>query len=101
MKWKNAQHHIVSPMVYVIIFLSLLMVTGLTVWASFIEMGVLNPDRRAGHCLHQGDAGGAVLHAREVQLQADQADRCRGHLHVSTLIGMTLADYISRAWGRW
>ena len=39
----ETQHHIVSPVVYIVVFLTLLVCTGLTVGASYIEMGVFNP----------------------------------------------------------
>ena len=37
------EHHIVSPKIYVAIFLALLVLTTATVAASFIEMGIFNP----------------------------------------------------------
>ena len=37
------EHHIVSPKVYLVIVLALLFFTGLTVWASFIDLGPWNP----------------------------------------------------------
>ena len=36
-------HHIVSPRVYVVILIALLIGTALTVWASFIDLGPWNP----------------------------------------------------------
>jgi len=36
-------HHIVGPGVYVVILFCLLIGTGLTVWASFLELGPWNP----------------------------------------------------------
>ena len=35
--------HIVSPRIYVIVGATLLVFTGITVWASFLELGVFNP----------------------------------------------------------
>ena len=105
------EHHIVSPFIYLTILLALLLFTGLTVWDvvhrprrvahrsrtdAFLESG-----GRAGHRLHQDDPGGAVLHAREVQHQADQATVACGFFTFLVLIGMTMTDYFSRAWGRW
>ena len=37
------EHHIVSPKVYATILLALLVGTALTVWASYIDLGILNP----------------------------------------------------------
>ena len=36
-------HHIVGPLVYVVILIALLIGTALTVWASFIDLGFWNP----------------------------------------------------------
>ena len=35
----ESHHHIVSPVVYLTIVLCLLVATGLTVWASYIDLG--------------------------------------------------------------
>ena len=39
---------------------------------------VLESGNRAGHCLHQDDAGGAVLHAREIRQREVSQDGHRG-----------------------
>jgi len=36
------EHHVTPPIVYIIVFAILLVCTGLTVGASYIEMGVFN-----------------------------------------------------------
>src|ERR1035438_262706 len=36
-------HHIVSPKVYALILLALLVGTATTVWASYVDMGIFNP----------------------------------------------------------
>ena len=40
---EESQHHIVSPVVYVIIGGTLLVLTGVTVGASYLELGIFNP----------------------------------------------------------
>ncbi len=40
---RRHEHHITPPIVYVVIFLTLLVFTALTVGASYVEMGVWNP----------------------------------------------------------
>ena len=40
---QHAEHHIVSPMVYAVIFGALLVCTAVTIGASYLEMGAFNP----------------------------------------------------------
>src|SRR5580658_9882716 len=40
---QHAEHHIVSPMTYLIIFVALLIGTAVTIGASYIDMGPWNP----------------------------------------------------------
>lgn len=40
---EHADHHIVTPVTYTIVFVTLLIFTGLTVLAAYIDMGILNP----------------------------------------------------------
>ena len=63
---------------------------------AFLESG-----GRAGHRLHQGHSGGAVLYACEVQHQVTKLTVGAGIFTFLVLIGMTLTDYFTRAWGRW
>ena len=40
---EESQHHVVSPVIYLIVFGALLVFTALTVGASYVEMGIFNP----------------------------------------------------------
>ena len=40
---EHAEHHIVSPMQYGIVYITLLVGTLITVLAAFVELGVFNP----------------------------------------------------------
>ena len=81
-KHAEHEHHIVGPGVYVIILFALLAGTALTVWASFLELGPWNPIIALAIATDKGHARGALLHARKVQHEADQAHRLLRHLHV-------------------
>ena len=95
---EEAQHHVVSPAIYVVVFLALLVFTGLTVGASYIEMGIFNPIAAiAIACIK---AVIVVLFFMHVKYSSKLTVFC-GIFTFLTLIGMTLADYISRAWGQW
>jgi cytochrome c oxidase subunit 4 len=95
------EHHIVSPVVYVVIFLSLLVFTGLTVGASYVEMGVFNPIAAiAIACVKMVLVVLFFMHVRYSSKLTMLTVGC-GFFMFLVLIGMTLADYISRAWGQW
>jgi cytochrome c oxidase subunit 4 len=93
--------HIVSPVVYIIIFASLLVGTGLTVWASFIEMGAFNPIAAIAIAVIKATL--VVLFFMHVKYSAKLTKLTvgAGIFTFLILISMTLSDYISRAWGRW
>jgi cytochrome c oxidase subunit 4 len=98
---EEAQHHVVSPTVYVVIFLALLVFTALTVGASYVEMGIFNPI--AAILIACVKAVIVVLFFMHVKYSSKLTKLtvfC-GLFTFLALIGMTLADYISRAWGRW
>jgi cytochrome c oxidase subunit 4 len=108
---KAQEHHIVSPKVYVVIFLALLVGTALTVLASFFDLGEWHI------------APGLTLFWNPVVALAIASTKMIlvvlffMHIKYSTrltkltigagvfvflgLISMTLSDYISRAWGQW
>jgi cytochrome c oxidase subunit 4 len=95
------EHHVTPPVVYVVIFLTLLAFTALTVGASFIEMGVWNPVIAiAIGCVK---ATLVVLFFMGVKYSSKLTKLTvgAGIFTFLTLISMTLADYISRAWGQW
>jgi cytochrome c oxidase subunit IV len=98
---EEAQHHVVSPRIYVIVGSTLLVLTGATVWASYQEWGVFNPI--AALAIAVVKAMIVVLFFMHVKYSSKLTKLtvfC-GLFTFLTLIGMTLADYVSRAWGRW
>jgi cytochrome c oxidase subunit IV len=93
--------HIVSPKVYIIIGATLLILTGTTAGVSYIELGPFNVVVALAI---------AVLKAMLVVLffmhlryspKLTKLTAIAGIFIFLGLISMTLADYISRAWGRW
>jgi|SRR5208282_6390673 len=95
------EHHIVSPVVYIVILFALLLGTALTVWASFIELGFWNPV--IALAIATTKATLVVLYFMHVKYSGKltKLTVASGIFMFLTLVGMTLADYISRAWGRW
>jgi cytochrome c oxidase subunit IV len=98
---ESASHHVVSPKVYVIILFALILGTAATVWASFLELGPWNPV--IALAIATGKAMLVVLYFMHVKYSSKLTKLTvfAGIFTFLTLIGMTLADYFSRAWGQW
>lgn len=105
------EHHIVSPVIYLAILLALLVGTGLTVWASFIDLGewhivpgltlFWNPVvALAIACTKMVLVVLFFMHVK-YSTKLTKLTVASGVFTFLVLIGMTMADYFSRAWGRW
>jgi cytochrome c oxidase subunit IV len=94
-------HIIVGPKVYVSILFALLAGTALTVWASFVDLGVWNPV--IALAIATTKAMLVVLYFMHVRYSTKLTKLAiaAGIFLLLTLISMTLADYVSRAWGSW
>ena len=90
--------HIVSPKIYVIIWLILLMFTGLTVWAAFQNFGVGNPI--IALAIAATKATLVVLFFMHVKYSPRMIALIIGGglFFLSILMVLTCSDYISRAW---
>jgi cytochrome c oxidase subunit 4 len=96
-----ASHHVVSPIIYIIIGGTLLVLTGVTVWASFLELGIFNPIVAILiACIKATIVVLFFMHVKYSSKLTKLTVFC-GLFTFLALIGMTLADYFSRAWGRW
>jgi len=95
------EHHITPPLVYVIIFATLLVFTALTVGASYIEMGVFNPIVALGIGVVKATLVVLFFMGVKYSTKLTKLTVFAGLFTFMALIGMTLADYFSRAWGRW
>jgi cytochrome c oxidase subunit 4 len=98
---EHHEQHIVSPVVYVVIFFALLLGTALTIWASYVDLGVWNPIIALAIACTKATL--VVLFFMHVKYSSrlTKLSVGAGIFTFLTLISMTLADYISRAWGRW
>jgi cytochrome c oxidase subunit 4 len=98
---EESQHHVVSPVIYLIVFFALLVFTGLTVGASYIEMGIFNPIAAiAIACIKAVIVVLFFMHVKYSSKLTKLTVFC-GLFTFLVLISMTLSDYMSRAWGRW
>jgi|HubBroStandDraft_5_1064220.scaffolds.fasta_scaffold660304_2 cytochrome c oxidase subunit 4 len=93
--------HIVSPKVYGVIFGALLLGTALTVFASYLELGVFNAVVALGiACIK---AVLVILFFMHVKYSSrlTKLTVAAGFFTFIVLITMSMTDYISRAWGLW
>ncbi|HUB00231.1 MAG TPA: cytochrome C oxidase subunit IV family protein [Terracidiphilus sp.] len=95
------EHHIVSPKIYVAIFVSLLCLTALTTAASYVEMYVFNVVVALAIAVIKASL--VVLFFMHVKYspKLTKLTILSGLFIFMGLISMTLSDYVSRAWGRW
>lgn len=105
------EHHIVSPKVYLTIVLALLVATGLTVWASYIDLGEMHITK--GVTIFWNPVVALAIACTKMILvvlffmhvkystKLTKLTVISGVFIFLGLISMTLTDYMSRAWGRW
>jgi cytochrome c oxidase subunit 4 len=93
--------HIVGPGVDLVILLALLVGTALTVWASYVDLGLWNPV--IALAIATTKAVLVVLFFMHVwySTKLTKLTIFAGIFMFLVLISMTLTDYITRAWGSW
>jgi len=92
------EDHIVSPALYVTIWLILLVLTGLTVWAAFHHFGIFNPIIALTiACTKATLVILFFMHVKYSPKVIALIIGC-GLFFLSILMVLTFADYISRAW---
>src|SRR5271154_6379301 len=98
---EHAEHHIVTPAQYGMVFASLLVGTALTVVAAYINLGLLNPVIALGIACTKAVI--VILFFMHVKYQSGLIKMTvgAGFFTFIVLITMTMSDYISRAWGLW
>jgi len=98
---EHNEHHIVTPLQYTLVFATLLVFTGITVGAAFVDLGVLNPIVALG--IASFKAVIVILFFMHVKYQSKLVKMtvAAGFFTFLVLISMTLTDYMSRAWGLW
>ena len=98
---EHNEHHIVTPLQYTLVFATLLLFTGITVGAAFVDLGVLNPIVALG--IASFKAVIVILFFMHVKYQSKLVKMtvAAGFFTFLVLISMTLTDYMSRAWGLW
>jgi cytochrome c oxidase subunit 4 len=95
------EHHIVGPKTYAIIFGALLVGTAITIGASYLEMGPWNPV--VAILIAVIKATLVVLFFMHIKYSSKLMKLTvgAGLFTFLILVGMSLADYFTRAWGQW
>ena len=96
MSENNGSHHIVSPGTYLTIILTLMALTGITVWAAFVDLGKFNIV--VALAIATTKATLVVLffmHAKYTSRRT-QLVIIAGIFWLAILLFMTMSDYISR-----
>lgn len=98
---EHAEHHIVSPLEYTYVFAFLLVFTAITVLAAYFNLGALNPI--IALAIASTKAVVVMLFFMHVKYQSKLIKMTvgAGFFTFFVLIMMTMADYMSRAWGTW
>ena len=93
--------HIVGPGVYLVILLALLVGTALTVWASYVDLGFWNPIIALAIATSKATLVVLFFMGVKYSSKLTKLTVFAGIFTFLILISLTLADYISRAWGSW
>ncbi len=98
---EHAEHHIVTPLQYCIVFGALLIGTAITVGAAYFNMGPLNPIIALAIACTKAVI--VILFFMHVKYQSRLIKMTvgAGFFTFLILVTMTMADYISRSWGLW
>jgi cytochrome c oxidase subunit IV len=95
------EHHIVSPTVYLAVGAALLVLTGTTVGMSYVDLGVFNAVVALAIAVLKATLVVLFFMHVKYSTKLTKLTVISGIFVFFALIGMTMADYISRAWGRW
>jgi len=95
------EHHIVGPRTYFLIFFALLVGTALTIGATYLDMGPWNPV--VAIAIACAKATLVVLFFMHIKYSSKLMKLTvgAGLFTFLILVGMSMSDYISRAWGQW
>ena len=98
---EHAQHHIVTPVQYLYVYVTLLVCTALTAGVAYLDLGVFNPIVALGIACFKAVI--VILFFMHVAYQSRliKVTISAGFFMFLVLITMTLTDYLSRTWGLW
>ena len=91
-------HHIVSPRLYYVVFGTLLVMTGVTVWVAFLDLRFMNNVLALSIAVFKGTL--VVLYFMHVRYSTrlTWVVAASGFIWMVILFGLTMSDYLSRGW---
>jgi len=97
----ESHQHIVGPMTYLTIFGALLVGTAVTIGASYLELGAWNAVVALAIAVVKATL--VVLFFMHIKYSSRLMKLTvgAGLFTFLVLVGMSMSDYISRAWGQW
>jgi cytochrome c oxidase subunit 4 len=98
---EHGEHHIVTPIQYAMVFGTLLLFTGITVAAAYVDLRWANPVIALAIACFKAVI--VILFFMHVKYQSRLVKMtvASGFFTFLVLITMTMSDYISRSWGMW
>ncbi len=98
---EHGEHHIVTPIQYCMVFGTLLVFTAITWGVAYVDLKWFNPVLALGIACFKAVI--VILFFMHVKYQSRliRLTVAAGFFTFLILITMTMADYISRAWGQW
>jgi cytochrome c oxidase subunit 4 len=98
---EHAEHHIVTPLQYTYVFLTLLVFTGITVGAAYVDLKWANPVIALAIASFKAVIVILFFMHAAYQSRLIKMTIGAGFFVFLVLIAMTMSDYISRSWGMW
>jgi len=98
---EHAQHHIVTPLQYSFVFITLLVFTAITVLAAYLDLHWANPVIALAIASFKAVIVILFFMHAAYQSRLIKMTIGAGFFMFLVLVTMTMSDYISRAWGLW
>jgi cytochrome c oxidase subunit 4 len=98
---EHAEHHLVTPLQYSFVFLTLLVFTGITVAAAYFDLKWANPVIALAIASFKAVIVILFFMHAAYQSRLIKMTIASGFFMFLVLITMTMTDYLSRAWGLW
>ena len=96
MSENSGSHHIVSPGIYLTIILTLMALTGITVWAAFVDLGKFNIVVALAIATTKATLVVLFFMHAKYSPRRTQLVIIAGIFWLAILLFMTMSDYISR-----
>ena len=94
----SGEHHVVSVRAYLGVFLALMVLTGITVWAAGQDFGAYNTAVAVGIAVTKATLVVLIFMHVKWSSKLTQLYVVAGVVFLLILIAITMSDYLSRSW---